>query len=158
MSRAYPPHFTFDPKIAGHKLLGRDVADYIPLQAGRDQLANLPAFNVEQWLSVFYEQPVPPLPMINFDEQLDTLPDQKLQETMAEYQSATVTVKKKRLDPNIESGVSGYPLVEKTKWDIVRSYPADEQYNGHQNLKWVSGNSYFRAGNFTRIFRDTDGC
>ncbi|KAI9641021.1 hypothetical protein NHQ30_010448 [Ciborinia camelliae] len=146
MSQVLLPHYTTE-NIAGGQIKGSgaDISDYIPIQPGRNNPRDPPQFNVVQWLSTFYGQQVPPLPEINFETDIDELPDQRLQETMEEYQLVTPTVKKKALDPFNEIGVSGYPLIEDTKFNIVRSYPADEQYNGPQNLLWTISNSYYRA-------------
>ncbi|KAJ8070510.1 hypothetical protein OCU04_000883 [Sclerotinia nivalis] len=64
---------------------------------------------------------------------------------MEEYQLVTPTVKKKPLNPFIATNVKGFPLIEDTIFNIVRSYPADEQYNGPHNLIWTMSNSYYRA-------------
>ncbi|KAA8576208.1 hypothetical protein EYC84_006361 [Monilinia fructicola] len=64
----------------------------------------------------------PPLPEINHETDIDELPDQRLQQTMEEYATFTPTVKKRRLQPFTEIGVDGFPLVESTQFNIVRSF------------------------------------
>ncbi|QSZ30973.1 hypothetical protein DSL72_000533 [Monilinia vaccinii-corymbosi] len=153
MSKAYISHFTFDSKVPGRPPRGSDIGDYIPVQPGREKGENedeeeeIPAFDVLQWLSIFYGQKVPPLPVINHATDIDELPDQRLQQTMEEYEITGPTVKKQRLKPFTEIGVAGFPLIEKTKFNIVRSYPADEQhyYHGRQSPIWTISNSYYRA-------------
>ncbi|CAD6447970.1 3ac07e80-9c2a-48f4-a962-d1917eaa64f3 [Sclerotinia trifoliorum] len=145
MSKVYPLHYTFDRKSPSQKTIrGGDISNYIPLQAGRENNEDPTPFDVLQWLSTFYEQKVPPLPVVR-DSDFDEVPDQRLQETMEEYQLVTPTVKKRALNPFIETEVKGFPLIEDTIFNIVRSYPADEQYNGAHNLTWTISNSYYRA-------------
>ncbi|KAG4031358.1 hypothetical protein MFRU_009g01360 [Monilinia fructicola] len=147
MSKVYEPHFTYDARIPGQPPRGRDISDYIPLQPGREPRENdeVAPFEVLQWLSTYYGQTVPPLPEINHETDIDELPDQRLQQTMEEYATFTPTVKKRRLQPFTEIGVDGFPLVESTQFNIVRSFPADRQYYEQQDLIWIISNSYYRA-------------
>ncbi|ESZ97985.1 hypothetical protein SBOR_1656 [Sclerotinia borealis F-4128] len=144
MSQVYILHPTTDTKAAGSTVEAEDISDYIPYQPRRDA-KDIPPFNAILWLSTFYGQQVPPLPVVHPKQELEELPDQSSQETMEEYQLFTPTVKNKKLDLFTQVGLTGFPLIEKTNFNIVRNYPADEQYNGPQNLIWTIGNSYYTA-------------
>ncbi|KAF7906537.1 hypothetical protein EAF00_000816 [Botryotinia globosa] len=145
MSQKYDVHHTFDSRgLLQRPSTSADISDYIPLQAGRENAINLAPFDVLEWLSVFYGKKVPPLPVIRLRD-IEEIPDQKLQETMEEYQLSTPTVKGVKLNPFTEIGIEGFPLIEDTMFNIVRSYPADEQYQGPHNLIWLVSNSYWRA-------------
>lgn len=148
MSNKYTLHFTFDKKSPNQKEIPEDISNYIVVQNGRDA-EDPPPFNVLRWLRAFYGQEG--LPVLR-PEDIDELPDQRLQETMEDYQLFTPTVKDEPINLYIERKVSGFPLVEDKRFNIVRSYPADEQYDDKQNLPWIIGNSYFRAGTFILKF------
>ncbi|TGO13889.1 hypothetical protein BTUL_0061g00060 [Botrytis tulipae] len=134
MSQKYDVHHTFDGRGSLQRpSTSADISDYIPLQAGRENANEPTPFDVLEWLSVFYGQKVPPLPVIRARD-IEEVPDQNLQETMEEYQLSTPTVKGVKLNPFTEIGIEGFPLIEDTMFNIVRSYPADEQYQGPHNL------------------------
>ncbi|KAF5878215.1 uncharacterized protein Bfra_000381 [Botrytis fragariae] len=145
MSKKYDVHHTFDSRGDHQRpITSADISDYIPLQAGRENESAPTPFDVLEWLSVFYGQKVPPLPVIRMRD-LEEVPDQRLQETIEDYQLFTPTVRGVRLNPFTEIGIEGFPLIEDTIFNIVRSYPADEQYQGPHNLIWLVSNSYWRA-------------
>ncbi|KAF7893069.1 uncharacterized protein EAF02_000607 [Botrytis sinoallii] len=145
MSNKYDVHHTFDSREEYQRpITSADISDYIPLQPGRENINEPTPFDVLNWLSVFYGQKVPPLPVIRARD-LEEVPDQRLQETLEEYQLFTPTVRGVKLNPFTEIGIEGFPLIEDTRFNIVRSYPADEQYQGPHNLIWLVSNSYWRA-------------
>ncbi|TGO73521.1 hypothetical protein BELL_0354g00040 [Botrytis elliptica] len=145
MSKEYEVHHTFDSREEYQRpITSADISDYIPLQAGRENINEPTPFDVLEWLSVFYGQKVPPLPVIRARD-IEQVPDQRLQETLEEYQLFTPTVRGVKLNPFTEIGIEGFPLIEDTRFNIVRSYPADEQYQGPHNLIWLVSNSYWRA-------------
>ncbi|ATZ46063.1 hypothetical protein BCIN_01g07370 [Botrytis cinerea B05.10] len=148
MAAEYEPHHTFDSRdMFQRPPTGADISDYIPLQVGREDPEKLTPFNVIRWLCVFFDQQVPPLPVIPLKD-IEEIPDQQLQETMDEYRIFTPTVRGVKLNPFTEIGIKGFPLIEDTVFNVVRSYPADEQYRGPHSLIWLVSNSYWRAGNY----------
>ncbi|KAF7958922.1 hypothetical protein EAE96_002448 [Botrytis aclada] len=145
MSRKYDVHHTFDSRDENQRApTGADISDYIPLQDGRENENEPTPFDVLEWLSVFYGKKVPPLPVMRARD-LEEVPDQRLQETMEEYQLFTPTVRGVKLNPFTDISIKGFPLIEDTVFNIVRSYPANEQYQGPHNLIWLVSNSYWRA-------------
>ncbi|EDO01698.1 predicted protein [Sclerotinia sclerotiorum 1980 UF-70] len=67
---------------------------------------------------------------------------------MEEYQLVTATVNRKILDPFVERDVRGFPLIEEISFNIVRSFPVDEQYDGVQNLTWMISMAWCIYGNW----------
>ncbi|TEY86423.1 hypothetical protein BOTCAL_0009g00500 [Botryotinia calthae] len=145
MAAEYEPHHIFDSRdMFQRPPTGADISDYIPLQVGREDPDKLTPFNVIRWLCVFFDQQVPPLPVMPLKD-IEEIPDQQLQETMDEYQLFTPTVRGVKLNPFTEIGVKGFPLIENKVFNVVRSYPADEQHKGPHSLIWLVSNSYWRA-------------